>query len=76
MQNRVERRTAQCFPLCPLKTPPLNNPFTSKPLFSRVCRTSLLKTLGKVEFACNEQFLLFSLCSLPLYRIFHPFHQI
>ena len=49
---------------------PLNiisfDPFPNKPWFICVCITSLLKTVGKGEIACNEQFLLFSVFSIHL----------
>ena len=41
-------------------------PFPNKTWFLRVCNTSLMKTLGKGEMACNEQFVLFPLCFLPV----------
>ena len=41
------------------------NPFPNKPLFLRVCSTSLFEnTVGKGEIACHEQFLLFAQCFL------------
>ena len=53
------------------------NPFPNKPWFLRVCSTSLLKTKwGKGEITYHEQFLLFPLCSLPIWRDFYYFHQI
>ena len=52
------------------------NPFPNKPWFLRVCRTSLLKTLGKGEIARSEQFLLFPQCFLPIWITFCHFHQI
>ena len=48
------------------------NPFPNKPWFLRVCSTSLIKTLGKGEIVCNEQFLFFSECFLPLFEKFLP----
>ena len=44
--------------------------------FLFVCSTSLLKTLGKVEVAHNEQFLLFSQRFLPFWRFFHHFIEL
>ena len=41
----------QCVKFCHLV-----NPFPNNPWFLRVCSTSLLKTLGKGEIACNRQF--------------------
>ena len=38
------------------------NPFLNKPLFLRVCSTSLGNTAGKGEIARDEQFLLFPRC--------------
>ena len=52
------------------------NPFLNKPWFLRVCRASLLKTLGKGEIARDKQFLLFPQCFLPIWRTFYHFHQI
>ena len=46
------------------------------PLFLRVCSTSLENTVEKGEFARNEQFLLFPLCSLPVEERFFHFLQI
>ena len=40
------------------------NPFPNKPLFLYVCRTSLLKTVGKGGIARNEQYLLFPVFSI------------
>ena len=40
------------------------DPFPNKPWFLHVCSTSLLKTHGKGEIVCNEQFLLFHQCFL------------
>ena len=51
----------------------LDNPFPNKPLFLRVCSTSLLKTLSKREIACNEQFLLFPQCLQTHFENFLPF---
>ena len=48
----------------------------TSPGFLRVCRTSLLKTLGKGEITPYEQFLLFPLCFLPAWITFYHFHQI
>ena len=42
------------------------NPFLNKPWFLCVCSKSLLKTLGKGEIACYEQFLLFPVFSTCL----------
>ena len=44
------------------------NPVPNKPWLLLVCITSLLKTVGKGEIACNEQFLLFPLCVQPIWR--------
>ena len=52
------------------------NTFPNKPWFLRVCRISLLKTLGKGEIARHEQFLLFPQCFLPIWRTFCHFHYI
>ena len=53
------------------------NLFRNKPWFCRVCRTSLLKTLlRKGEIACDEQFLLFPQCFVPVWRNFFHFHKI
>ena len=54
----------------------LVNPFPNKPLFLRVCSTSLENTVGKGEIARNEQFLLFPQCFLPVWRTFFHNHQI
>ena len=48
------------------------NPFPNKPWFFRVCSISLSKTLGEVEIARNEQFLLFPVFSTYLEN-FAPF---
>ena len=51
--------------------------FPSKPLYSRVWSTSLLKTpWAKGEIARNEQFLLFPHCFLLFCKMFLNFHQI
>ena len=50
----------------------LFNPFPNKPWFLRDCCTSLSITLGKVEIAHNEQFLLLPQCFLT----FCHFYQI
>ena len=52
------------------------HPFPNKPWFLCVCRTSLLKTLGKGEIARNKQFLLFSQCFLTLWITFSHVYQI
>ena len=39
-----------------LKIASFLNPFPNKPWFLRFCSTRLLKTLGKGEIACSEQF--------------------
>ena len=52
------------------------NSFPNKPLFLRAYIISLSKTLGKGEIAPNKQFLLYPQHFLPLWRIFHHFHQI
>ena len=58
-------------------SPSVVSPFPNKPWFLSVCNTSLLKTLwGKREIACNQQFLFFPQCFLPVWRIFCNFHQI
>ena len=55
----------------------MHNPFPNKPWFSCVCSTSLFEnTAGKGEIACNEQFLLFPQCFLPIWKTFFYFHQI
>ena len=36
---------------------------------------SVENTVRKAEIACNEQFLLFPQCFLPVWRTFHRFHQ-
>ena len=51
-------------------------PLPNKHLFLHVCSTSLLKTLGKREIACQEQSLLFPHCFLPIWRSFCHFLQI
>ena len=50
--------------------------FPDKPWFLRVCSTRLLKTLGRGEIACNEQFLYFPQYFLSILRTFCHFHQI
>ena len=54
----------------------LGYPFSNKPWFLHVCSTNLLKTAGKGEIVCHEQFLLFPLCFLPAWRTFWHFPQI
>ena len=44
----------------------LINPFPNKPWFLRVCSTFFENTVGKGEFAHNEQFLLFPQGFLPI----------
>ena len=61
LQERMDRSTGRCN-----RTEILFNPFLNKPWFLRVCRTSLLKTLGKGEIARNKQFLLFLVFSTHL----------
>ena len=50
--------------------------YQTSPGFLRVSSTSLLKTVGKGEIALTEQFLFFSQCFLPVWRIFSSFHLI
>ena len=50
------------------------NPFPNKPWFLQY--KSFENTVGKGEIACNEQFLLFPQCFLPIRRNFCHFHQI
>ena len=53
------------------------NLFQYKPLFLRVCSTTILKTLWEKEkIARNEQFLLFPQCFLPFWRTFSHIYQI
>ena len=47
--------------------------FQTIPGFFGVCSTSLENTVGKGEIARNEQFLLFPLCFLPVWRSFLSF---
>ena len=47
------------------------NSFPNKPWFLHVCRISLLKTLGKGKIAHKEQFLLFTVFSIPLENFSH-----
>ena len=58
-----------------MKKKPVLNPFPNKPLFLRVCCTSLENTVGKGEIAHNKQFLLFPQCFLPILRTFCHFYQ-
>ena len=52
-------------------------PFPKQALvFTSLQYKSLENTVGKREIACNEQFLLFSQCFLPMWRISYHFHQI
>ena len=44
------------------------NPFPNKHWVLCVCSTSPLKTLGKGDINCNEQFLLFTQCFLPVWK--------
>ena len=54
----------------------LVNRFPNKPWFLHVCSTSLVEnTVGKGEFACNEQFLLFPQRVLATWRAFCHFYQ-
>ena len=46
------------------------------PFFTCLQYKSFENTVGKGEIACNEQFLLFSQCFLPMWRTFRHFHQI
>ena len=50
------------------------NPFPSKPLVLHNCRTSLENTEGKGEIACYQQFLLFSQCVQPFWRVLWHFN--
>ena len=62
----------QCFLFHQAEILPFN-PFPNKPWFLRVCSSSLLKTLGKGEIACNEQFLLFPTVFSTRLENFLPF---
>ena len=52
------------------------NSFPNNPWFLHIYITSLLKTLGKGEIACNKQLLLFPHCFLPFGETFRYFHLI
>ena len=49
--------------------------FPNKPLFSRVCSTSLVKTLLEKEKLLVTSNFSFSHCFLPIQRIFCHFHK-
>ena len=51
------------------------NPFPNKPLFLRVCSTSLLKTLWEKEKLLVTSNFSFSQCILPIWRTFYNFDQ-
>ena len=52
-------------------------PFPKQALvFTCLQYKSFENTVGKGEIACNEQFLLFPQCFLPIWRTFYHIHQI
>ena len=62
---------------CRSRSDSIEHAFPNKPLFLRVCSTSLLKALfGKGELARNEQFLLIPQRFLSFLRTFCHFHKL
>ena len=54
----------------------ISAPYLQALVFTCLPYKSFENTVGKEEIACNEQFLLFPQCLLPIWRAFCHFHQI